>query len=203
MSKLEFEQKFVLDLRREDEIHDYLLGQVASSPSATILGIRQLYDDNGYRYRATVQGSTTIYVRENKRSIKLGTKYSVSIEDDDEILPAEFEDRWFHSNKRLQKTRFEIAGRYPDHKIMIDFFFSRQHHDRAYAVVAEAETMLTAATEHLFLRFSLPSGLEKYILKTVDDCDPHSKSFKSANMIDTPERITAVLEAYSRLYEPL
>jgi hypothetical protein len=200
MSKLEFEQKFVLDLRREDEIHEYLLARI-TVPGAAVLGIRQLYDDNGYRYRATVRGSETIYVRESKRSIKVGTKYSVSVEDDDEIMPAEFEDRWFRAAKRLQKTRFELAGRYPDHKIMVDFFFSRKHHERAYAIVAEAETMLTADTEYLYLQFGLPIDLEKYILKTVDERDPGTKCFKSANMIDTPERIAAVLEAYSRLYE--
>lgn len=211
MSNLEFEQKFILDLRRVDELVYDMTERSLYLPGHEIKLIRQLYDDNGYRYRVTDQTASDgkrlerIYERENKRAIKLDVTYAINVEDPDTILAEEFNERWGRAKKRLQKIRHEIPGRYPDQIIMVDFFYTLDgpytKNSDIYAVVAEVESMITSETETLYLDFSLPIYLEQYSIKRVDQRDPEMKIFRSANMVDTPESIKALRGAYSRLYE--
>lgn len=207
MSGLEFEQKFVLDIRKADEIMTQLVNRAIAGDSHSILHIRQFYDKNSDRYRCT---STTAgyqkYVKETKKSIKIGTSYSICMETEVEVNIDEFETGWGkNKTRRLQKERFTLPGRYPGHNIIVDFFHTREYKidSNVYAIIAEDETMITPETEDLYLRFGLPIYLESYILKTVDDSDPENKVFKSANMVDTQEHIVAVTKAIEKLYGPV
>ncbi len=195
-SGIEFEQKFVLDTRMAFEIINLIRYH---QPEALVYGIRQYYNKNGERCRE-IKNNTLSFIRETKQSIKLGTPYSISLEEETKISKDEFEVGWSKSNKRLQKTRYNVLGRYPDHHVAVDFFYSSTNFP-VYAIIAEDETMLTSVTDGLYLRFTLPIYLEPYILKVVDDSDPAMKIFKSTNMVDTPENIKAVKRAISSLYE--
>jgi hypothetical protein len=207
MSGLEFEQKFVLDNRKAEEIMRLLVDRAVAGDPHSILHIRQFYDKNGDRYRAT---STTAgyqkYVRETKKSIKIGTPYSICVETEEDVTREVFEIGWEkNKSRRLQKERFTLPGKYNNHNVIVDFFFTREHKvdTNVYAIIAEDETMMNPETIDLYLRFGLPIYLEGYILKTVDDSDSTNKVFKSANMVDTPEGIGAVTKAIEKLYGPL
>ncbi len=203
---IEFEQKFVLDIRKAAQIAGEL-SILALRRDHTIVSIRQYYDEKGERFRCS-QSNSSRFVRETKKSIKVGAVYSISIEEEDIISEEEFEFGWEKNNtRRLQKIRHSIPGRYPDHKVVVDFFYTTRQefveppHVHTYAIIAEVETMLTAQTTDLYLRFQLPIYLEKHLLLAVDDSDPDMKVFKSANMVDVPENIEAVTRAISNLYD--
>lgn len=204
MSGLEFEQKFVLDPRKAAEIRSELSARIWPGKSGYVSAIRQFYDKDGARYRSCFchHTGTTTFLLETKKSFKIGTTYSITLEQDQTVSEETFERGWEkYRSSRLQKTRFTLPGRYPDHQIMIDFFYMDNQDKEIYAVIAEAETMLTPDTTTLYLHFSLPIYLERYSLLTVNDTDSNMKIFKSTNMVDQPENIEAVKRAISRLYD--
>jgi hypothetical protein len=205
MSGLEFEKKFVLDARHHEQIEAELARRMKDEPPYMASSIRQYYDKDGDRYRSMIQGGEISFVKEPKKSIKIGTDYAISIEATAEPVDRDFFEEGWKKNRarRLQKLRFTVPGRYPNHKIMVDFFFSSGPDPVAefYAIVAEVETMLLPETETLYLNFQLPIYLERYCLCAVDDTDPAMKVFKSANMVDQPENIEAVKMAIRQLYE--
>lgn len=208
MYGLEFEQKFVLDLRRHEEIRAELGHRMWDGISGKITSIRQYYDENGDRYRASVHGDDPPdLIRELKKKVNIGSKYSISLEQEmPPITLEEFEKGWKkNETRRLQKVRHTVPGHRPGHKVMVDFFYTRDpaKNGDCYAVIAEAETVLTTTTEALYLDFSLPIYLERYCLSVVDNADPAMKVFRSANMVDVPEKIEEVKRAISKLYGPV
>ena len=209
MYGLEFEQKFVLDLRRHEEIKLELSHRVWDGVSGKVTFIRQFYDENGERYRSSVHGSDAPdLICEVKKKVNIGSKYSISLEQEmPPITPEDFEKGWKKNEmRRLQKIRYTIPGHRAGHKVMVDFFYrgpDAENIDECYAVIAEAETVLKPDTEALYLDFSLPIYLERYCLVAVDNSDPEMKVFRSANMVDVPEKIEEVKRAINKLYGPL
>jgi hypothetical protein len=205
MFGLEFEQKFVLDLRRHEQIKAELAHRVWDGVSGKIVSIRQFYDEDGDRYRVSVHGNDApSYIRETKRSVKIGAPYSISLEQEKYVSDEDFEKGWEkNKTRRLQKTRYTVPGHRQGHKVMVDFFFTKDinHNDDCYAIIAEAETVLKPDTQTLYLDFCLPIYLERFSLIIVNDSDPAMKVFKSANMVDTPEKIEQVRKAISKFYE--
>jgi hypothetical protein len=206
MVGIEFEQKFVLDVRYHKEIINDIISKESSNNSFECFIIRQYYDKNGNRFRHIYNDKFSSYIKEKKSGIKIGTYYSISQESEEISIPVEdFENGWMENyTKRLQKVRYSFASEQINHKIMVDFFYSKQKQFRnnsIYAIVAENETLLTPETKILNLNFYLPVYLERYLLKKVNDADPLNKIFKSTNMIDTVENIEAVCKSIRELTE--
>ena len=63
---IEFEKKFVLDLRKADQISGDLSVRSLQKDHA-ITSIRQYYDKNGERFRASQTSGPVKFVRETKR----------------------------------------------------------------------------------------------------------------------------------------
>lgn len=212
MLGLEFEQKFVLDLRRHEQIKAEMGHRMWDGVSGKLMSIRQYYDEDGDRYRSSVHGTDAPdIIREDKKGVKIGARYSISLEHDKSaekpVSLEEFERGWKkNENRRLQKIRYTVPGHRQGHKVMVDFFYTNNSDpndaEECYAVIAEAETVLKPDTEALYLDFSLPIYLERYCLHIVDDSDPAMKIFKSANMVDTPANIDQVKKAISQFYGP-
>src|ERR1700733_15257305 len=121
LTGIEFEQKFVLDLRKCNQIGSEL-SVLCLQRDHTVTGIRQFYTKNGERFRSSQMIGAPKFVKETKKSIKIGTVYSISTECETEITETEFEEGWEkNKNRRLQKSRFTMPGRYPDHHVMVDF----------------------------------------------------------------------------------
>jgi len=205
---IEFEQKFVLDLRQADKIAAEL-SVLALKRDHTITSIRQYYNKNGERCRSSQTLDAPKYVMETKKSIKIGTTYSICTEDEIEITKERFDEGWEKNpDRRLQKIRYIMPGRSSDHNVMVDFFYTKNpsyllsnRNSYTYAIIAEDEIMLDSETQELYLRFQLPIYLERYLLTKVDDNDPEMKIFKSTNMVDQAENIDAVIRAISNFYE--
>lgn len=202
---LEFEQKFVLDVRNHPEIKAELLQRMTPDITGDVTQIRQYYDKDGNRFRATViAGSGTNFMKEVKKSIKIGTTYSIVVEEPSKVSRDDFEQGWEKNrNRRLQKIRYTVPGVLPGHTLMVDFFYSMDPMGEIYAVIAEDETILDPNTSTLHLQFKLPIYLERYCLCTVNDSDSTMKVFKSANMVDVPENIEVVKKAIDQLYGPV
>jgi hypothetical protein len=201
---IEFEKKYVLDTRKYDEIERLLTAKL-DPPIFIASIIRQYYDKDGDRYRVISNEAKTEYVKEPKKSIKIGTHYSISVEADAQPVSREFFEAGWEKNRerRLQKIRYTVPGFYTSHKVMVDFFYNTGPDPRSefYAIIAEVETMLTPETETLYLSLKLPIYLEQYCLHAVDDTDPAMKVFKSANLVDQTENITAVKRTISQWYD--
>lgn len=204
MPELEFERKYVLDTRRADDIAKAL---VENGPNFHVVMIRQYYDGDT-RYRCTYNGGMFTCVREKKRSLKVNTPYSVSLEEDPEPINLDqFNDgwdRWPGSSARLRKCRHLVDGA-PGQKVMVDFFMDptcrldEGNIQPPYAVVAEVEIVLTEDSKVLFLELDLPIYLRDFLLKSVDARDVSAKAFKSTNM--TESNIPAIQRALVDLYE--
>lgn len=204
---LEFEQKFVLDVRNYTEIKAELLQRMTPDVTGEMTQIRQYYDKDGNRFRATVvAGNGTTFMKEVKKSVKIGTPYSIVVEEPSAVTRDDFEQGWEkNKNRRLQKIRYTVPGVLPGHTLMVDFFYSMvgAPMGETYAVIAEDETILDQNTSTLYLQFKLPIYLERYCLCTVNDSDSTMKVFKSANMVDVPENIEAVKKAINQFYGPI
>lgn len=195
VSELEFEQKYLLDPRQAVAIVE----KIGTRSDVKRLSIRQFYNKDGLRYRHLSSVSGEECKVEKKRSLKLGTAYSVNVEDQPTIIAIdEFERKWERSKRRLSKARFEFSGTPIGHTIMVDCFLKP---GGTYAVVAEVETIINAETKTLFLDLALPIYLEKFLLKKIDARGPEAKIFKSANMIDT--NIEMIEQAITDLYDPV
>jgi len=187
MPELEFEQKYVLDARRETEIINSL-----NQLNCKIRVIRQFYQ-NGDRYRRI----DAMNFKENKKSLKLNTPYSVCLEEDQKPIDAsEFWSKWAIAKRRLYKVRYEVASDL-DQKLVVDFF-KRPGNLKPYAIIAEVEVMLTETTQVLYLDLQLPIYLKEFLLKTLDARDESSKPFKNTIMIES--NIEAVKQALEQLY---
>lgn len=199
MSKIELEQKYVLDLNRRYEMLADL--RVREGDKLSTQEIRQCYISN-LRYRATETDGRFRYLKETKTGLKIGTPYSISLEDEVEIDKEFFDLQWAATRRRLQKTRYEVMlAPYERRMLMVDCFHTGPE-KTVYAVVAEVEKVLDADSHSLDLwNFSPPMYLLHYILKVIKDNDLDSKSFKSINMIDTPESINNIARAYQELYD--
>lgn len=201
MKQIEFEKKYVVAKAIVDEI-------MRREVNFTEWNIWQCYADDGTRFRKISSNAEweppVFFVKENKKSIKLGASFSINIEDAEAISETEFKQQWDKSKRRLEKLRYEInlTGR---RKMMVDLFLTQDRTSgdsyRVYAAIAEVEAILDANTEVLNLDFSLPTCYQEYILKAVDNNDPESKMFKSINMIDTPDTIADLERIIGHLNE--
>jgi hypothetical protein len=193
MPELEFEQKYILDPRREEDIL-----RAIHQPNSKIIVIRQFYEDGG-RYRCYNDGTDLICTRENKRGLKLNTPYSVSLEEEPERISLDkFNDKWATSKRRLTKVRHQFPGML-NQQVMVDLFYEPACDFGIYAAVAEVEAMLTEDTKILYLDLELPIYLRDFLLKTIDARDSSAKVFKSTNM--TEDNIEVVQRALEELYE--
>src|SRR4051812_37641403 len=105
---LEFEQKFVLDVNKHAEIKTELLKRMTPDVTGAVTQIRQYYDKDGCRFRATVvAGNGTTFLKEVKKNIKIGTPYSIVLEEPSSVTRDDFEQGWEkNKNRRLQKIRY-------------------------------------------------------------------------------------------------
>lgn len=217
--RLEFEQRYMLDARRHEEITAELFdpspaGRPVSladfaNPKVgiTVCRIKQFYTDGDrFRHSGEVWGKGVAmepakYVKEKKRTINLNTPYSVNSEEEENVQAAEFDKGWKTANRRLQKIRFYVPSENEGNRTVVDFFYSLVD-GNVYAVSAEDEVIIDNTTLHLSFDFKLPIYLRKYLICTVDSRDPAMKCFRSASMIDTPECIAEFKRAISQWYEP-
>jgi hypothetical protein len=219
--RLEFEQRFMLDARRRDDILDQLSVPDtqapirAPKPGILAHAIRQFYtEDDRLRYSGPTWDSDKnivipeTYVKEKKKSLRLGLPFSANSEEETEVSAFDFETGWQTSSKRLQKIRYQVPNEtHPDHRTVVDFFYTNQFpqhgYSYIYAVSAEDELIIDNTIEgrELAFEFTLPTYLMQYLMFKVDSRDPNMKIFRSANMIDTRESIKEFERAISQWYE--
>ena len=205
MKTLEFEQKYVLDHLRVDQIRAILTGTL-KAPSHLI---RQFYlttKDGIERYRRTPSES----VMEMKDNISYGTPFSVNLERWMKIPDGAFEGGWKDAKtSRLQKIRYQVdrlparEGMSKKHTLMVDFFIRadvlQAGSFEPYAIIAEVEMAAESTTKVIDLDFHLPVSLHPFLLWEVDKRDPRSKPFASIRMCDTGKSVKQVQEAIQAL----
>jgi len=207
---LEFEKKYILDDKRQDEILKIVHGY-----GATEEYLRQFYMSNiasewdRYRFNGTVA------LLEKKVGINIGVDYSINREGSMEVPMSTFESGWKTAKRRLRKVRYTVpAGSFPTeedmspvHTLVLDIFLT-DHDPLAergidrfanYAIMAEVECILDDTHRVVDTNFQLPRSLQPFCLLAVDSRDSSSKAFSSLNLFDEATNVEKVRQTIERL----